>query len=89
LPLLRLTTTKSSLLDRKPELRDLEIAGGEVSWVTHEDGTVIAGIGRPDTVGGVGPTYEGNLDRSEGDEMGWLSGFRSISVEESAGLFCY
>lgn len=86
LPLLRLSTTKASLLALQPRLRDIEIVGGEISWVVRDDGRVIAGIGRPETVGGIGPTFEGRADRGDQALTEWLSEFQSISLRESRGF---
>lgn len=83
LPLMRMTASKSSLLNRVPRLQAVEIVGGEVSWVIKPDGNLIAGIGRPETVGGIGPTYEGEMDTVDGGAMNWLDEFQSLSLLNS------
>lgn len=83
LPSLKATTTQADLLRRQASLRDIEIEGGIVSWVNRADGTVIAGLGSPDTVGGFGPVYEGRNTENQPRDLAWLEAFHSLSLKDS------
>ncbi len=70
----------------RPELRDLELVGGEVTWIERADGSLTVGLGTPDTVGRFGPIYSGRtpLERGPaGQRPEILNAFRSLSIRES------
>lgn len=83
LPKLRATTPKSSLLKRQASLRNIEIIGGVVTWLQHEDGTVVAGLGTPETVGRFGPVYRGQSDSPQETRLDWLNDFESVTLTDS------
>ena len=77
---LEATTTRENLLNRRASIRDVRVVGGEVSWVETESGEIIAGLGNPETVGGVGPIYQGATEASDRRQFGWLEEFRSLTL---------
>lgn len=77
---LEATTTRENLLNRRAAIRDVRVVGGEVSWVETENGDIIAGLGSPETVGGVGPIYRGATEATDRREFGWLEEFRSLTL---------
>lgn len=84
LPLLRATTRQADLLGRRASLRDVEIVGGVVTYLRREDGTVMAGLGSPETVGRVGPVYHGQQSGSGMTfDLAWLEDFSSLTLRES------
>lgn len=80
---LEATSTRDNLFQRKMAIRDVRVVGGEVSWVETANGEIIAGIGTPDTVGGVGPIYRGSSRSSENEPFVLSDEFRSISLERT------
>ncbi|MEL6687724.1 MAG: AsmA-like C-terminal domain-containing protein [Pseudomonadota bacterium] len=77
---LEATTTREDIFKRRASLRDVSIIGGEVSWVETDEGEIIAGLGSPDTVGGVGPIFRGVAEQDDSVELSFLEDFRSISL---------
>ena len=74
------------VLDRRPDLRELEVVGGEVTWLERADGTVVAGLGTPQTVGAFGPVFRGrdaDAGKAAPDRAGWIEAFRSVSIKDS------
>ena len=67
----------------RPDLRDVEVVGGDVTWLQDEDGNVRAGLGTPDTVGAFGPVYRGVRDTGPSEGPDWLEGFRDLSIRDS------
>jgi len=60
--------------------RRVNIKGGAVTWLRGEDGTIMAGLGTPGTVGKLGPVWTGL--RTKGRERGVFSlgGLEDITV---------
>ncbi|MGB3455848.1 MAG: AsmA-like C-terminal domain-containing protein [Litorimonas sp.] len=80
---LRATMSRADLLSRSTNLRDIVVVGGEVTYLVREDGSVLAGLGTPSTVGGFGPVYRGGTNDGSGRDMAWLEGFQSLRLEDS------
>ncbi|MEM7728800.1 MAG: AsmA-like C-terminal domain-containing protein [Pseudomonadota bacterium] len=77
-------TQRSALLTRRASLQDLEIVGGEASYVEHADGRIVAGLGSPETVGGFGPVFRGRTATDGQDNrMEWLDDVRSITLRNT------
>jgi len=83
LPKLKATSPKSSLLKRQASLRNIEIIGGVVTWLQREDGSVVAGLGTPETVGRFGPVYRGESDSPQETRLDWLNDFESVTLTDS------
>ena len=70
----------------EPELRDVELIGGEVTWLERADGTLTVGLGTPETVGRFGPVYRGRDPLGERQDVARppiLDAFRSLSIQDS------
>ena len=83
LPKLRATTPKSSVLKRRASLTNIEIVGGEVTWLQRADGSIIAGLGTPETVGRFGPAYRGQSESGAAPELDWLNDFQTVKLTDS------
>ncbi|MGB6231241.1 MAG: AsmA-like C-terminal domain-containing protein [Litorimonas sp.] len=77
---LKATTTRADFVARRAVLRDVEIVGGEVTWLRKADGSVLAGLGTPDTVGGFGPVHRGRQPDGVRPQLDWLEDFRSVEI---------
>lgn len=82
-PKLKGTAPKSSVLKRRAALTDIEIVGGVVTWLQRDDGSVVAGLGTPDTVGRFGPVYRGQSDAPRTARLDWLNDFQSVTLTDS------
>lgn len=82
-PRLKGTAPKSSLLQRRAALTDIEIVGGVVTWLQREDGSIVAGLGTPETVGRFGPVYRGQSDAPPSARLDWLNDFKSVTLTDS------
>ena len=71
------------LRQRRPDLRDVEVVGGEVTWLERADGSIIAGLGKPDTVGAFGPVYRGIGDTPPSQGPDWLEAFERVDIRNS------
>jgi hypothetical protein len=80
---LEATTRREDLFARRPSLLDVDIVGGDVSWVERLDGTIIAGLGTPQTVGGLGPVYHGREEAAEPLTLDWLGDFQTLALQDS------
>ena len=83
LALLRAGFHLDGLVDLKPDLRSVEIIGGDVTWLERDDGSVIAGLGRPKSVGQFGSVYRGTSEGGQRQNPDWLSQFSSITLQDS------
>lgn len=83
LPKLRGTAPKSSVLKRRAALTDIEIVGGVVTWLQRDDGSIVAGLGTPETVGRFGPVYRGQSDAEQPRRLDWLNDFESVTLTDS------
>lgn len=83
LPKLKGTAPKSSVLKRRAALTDIEIVGGVVTWLQRDDGSIVAGLGTPDTVGRFGPVYRGQSDAPRTTRLDWLNDFQSVTLTDS------
>ncbi len=72
-----------SLKGLNPDLRDIEVIGGDVTWLEREDGSIIAGLGRPNSVGQIGPTYRGAAETQQRQIPNWLDRFETLSLKDS------
>lgn len=82
-PKLKGTAPKSNLLKRHAALTDIEIVGGVVTWLQRADGSVVAGLGTPETVGRFGPVYRGQSDAPQDTRLDWLNDFQSVTLTDS------
>lgn len=80
---LQATTTLSDLRERRAQFQNVDIVGGEVTWLQRENGDVTAGLGRPETVGLLGPVYRGRTDEADPPRVGWLNAFERVRLRES------
>lgn len=77
------TVATETLRSPRPQLRNVEVDGGEVTWLQKADGSITAGLGGPDSVGGFGPVYRGGRADNSGMQQDWLDGFQSVIVRDS------
>lgn len=82
-PRLKGTTPKSSLLQRRAALSNIEIVGGVVTWLQRADGSTVVGLGTPETVGRFGPVYEGQSEMPQSTKLDWLKDFESVTLTNS------
>lgn len=82
-PRLKGTAPKSSILNRRAALTDIEIVGGVVTWLQRDDGSIVAGLGTPETVGRFGPVYRGQSDAPRTTRLDWLNDFKSVTLTNS------
>ena len=67
----------------RPDLRDVVVRGGEVTWTRSADGEILAGLGGPDVVGRIGPTYRGAGRTPPTEGADWTENFRSLQIADS------
>ncbi|WP_298912042.1 AsmA-like C-terminal domain-containing protein [uncultured Algimonas sp.] len=77
------TTRKTDIATRRAVLRNIEIIGGEVTWLERADGTVVAGLGTPKSVGGFGPVFRGTAAAGRANRFDWLEAFETVSMRDS------
>lgn len=67
--------------------RKINLDGGVVTWVEDEDGRIKAGLGTPETLGRLGPVWEGQ--RAVGTESGELdfNGVTSVEVTNASAYY--
>lgn len=83
LPQLHATAPIEDLLAGRTRFDDVDIVGGEVTWLQTEDGQVTAGLGRPNTVGGFGPIYTGQSEDAEASRLDWANMFGALRLRDS------
>lgn len=67
--------------------RKLILDGGEVSWIEDEDGRIKAGLGRPETLGRLGPVWEGRRATSERSGTLDLGGIDSVQIKGAEAYY--
>lgn len=90
--------TLRNVIAARPIPSDIDIRGGTLSWIEAEDGSLIAGLGTPETVGRLGPVYRGQLpslavedtDKPQAANIDFkqaLADFQSLSITDSTLYF--
>ena len=67
----------------RPDLRFVEVEGGEVTWIERADGSITAGLGNPETVGRYGPVYRGAGQTPPSRGPDWLETFERLSLRDT------
>lgn len=67
--------------------RKIILTGGVISWVEDEDGEIKAGLGTPETLGRLGPIWEGR--RATQQNEGWfeLNGITEVEVRGASAFY--
>ena len=83
LDLLRAGLHMDGLRVRRPDLRNLEIEGGEVTWLERADRSITAGLGGTESVGRYGPVYRGVATTPPAQGRDWLESFETLRIRNS------
>lgn len=67
--------------------RKLVLDGGEVSWIEDEKGRIKAGLGRPETLGRLGPVWEGRRATLERSGTLDLDGIDSVQIKGAEAYY--
>jgi len=65
--------------------RKVVLNGGVVSWVEDEDGQIKAGLGTPETLGRLGPIWEGRSATAQREASLDLNGIEEVEIKGSRG----
>ncbi|MEP4051686.1 MAG: AsmA-like C-terminal domain-containing protein [Litorimonas sp.] len=82
--LIRSTFRPKSDLRARPDLINVQIKGGVLTYLEDADGQIIAGLGPPQTVGRVGPVYRsGEMRQSASPLREMLQDLEFVQIEEA------
>lgn len=80
----------SRVIAAQPTPTHVKIRGGSLTWLEDENGGLVAGLGRPDTVGRLGPVFRGKLQATgvEGaynrDNLRFMfAGFTALEIQNT------
>jgi len=63
--------------------RKLNIRGGAVTWLRGDDGNIMAGLGTPETVGKLGPTWTGQRAAQRERGVFSLGGLEEVTITDA------
>lgn len=67
--------------------RKIALTGGVVSWVENEKGEIKAGLGTPETLGRLGPIWEGQRASAESQGQLELNGITKVEVRGASAFY--
>jgi len=67
--------------------RKISVNGGVVSWVENEKGEIKAGLGTPETLGRLGPVWQGRRATPQREARLELNGIEEVTIEGASAFY--